>query len=273
MMPAHSSISYVQPGERGLRSALIDVLEQLTGRNRLETVYRRVKEQNPDNDGFFGRALEFAAIRYEIVAGYEDSIPREGPVVFVANHPFGVVDGLMLCDLARRSRGDFRILIHSLLCRDPDLDRYFLPIDFSGDRTAVANNIHSKRSALRLLDEQGTLLIFPGGGIATRTLAGLGPLADPPWSTFAAKLITQSGATVVPVFFHGGNSPAFHFASGLSPTLRAGLLLHEASNKLGRRFQIGLGSPIPHRDIGHLNRRELTDHLHEVTWKLQFAVN
>jgi putative hemolysin len=262
-------ISYVQDGERGLRPFLIGALERLTGRRRLEAIYRELKSSAFDPDRFFGRALELAGIRYDVVCGDEGAIPRRGPLIFVANHPFGVVDGLMLCDLARRTRGDFRILIHALLCRDRDLEPFFMPVDFSGDRRALRGNIATKHAALRVLADGGTLLIFPGGGIATRGRAGLAPLADLPWSTFLGRLIASSGATVVPVFFHGGNSPVFHIASALSPTLRAGLLLHEARNKLGRRFAVSLGAPVRYGEVAHLRRRELTDHMHRVVWSLQ----
>ena len=72
----------------------------------------------------------------------------------------------------------------------------------------------------------------------------------------------------MPVFFHGRNSRLFHLASGISMTLRAALLLHEASNKMGAHFELDIGEPIGYDGIAHMSRKELTRHLHQVTWQL-----
>jgi len=70
-----------------------------------------------------------------------------GPLLFVANHPFGIVDGLALCDIALQARGEFRIVIHSLLFQDRDLAPYFLPVDFNPTEAAMKNNIRAKNVA------------------------------------------------------------------------------------------------------------------------------
>lgn len=262
------TISYVQPGDPWLRSRLISLLEVLTGRRKVEKVYHQLKREPFEVERFFSRGLELANISYTSDPAAETSIPRDGPLVFIANHPFGVVDGTMLCDIAARTRGNFKILIHALLCRDDDLEPFFLPVDFTDSRDAQRRNIETKREAVKVLKSGGTLLVFPGGGVSTTGRGGCGEFADLPWTTFTAKLIHQAEATVVPVFFHGRNSRLFHLASSISMTLRAALLLHEASNKIGNSFDVEIGAPIPYREIAHLGRKELTGHLHRVTWGL-----
>ncbi len=261
-------ISYVQPGDPWLQSRLVSMLEVLTGRRKVEKVYHQLKREPFEPERFFSRGLELADISYTTNPAAEARIPREGPVVFIANHPFGVVDGTMLCDIAARTRGHFKILIHALLCRDNDLEPFFLPVDFSESREAQRRNIETKREAVKVLKSGGTLLVFPGGGVSTTRRGGFGEFADLPWTTFTAKLIHQAEATVVPIFFHGRNSRLFHMASSISMTLRAALLLHEASNKIGSSFDVEIGAPIPYREIAHLGRKELTRHLHAVTWEL-----
>ena len=262
------SISYVQPGDRSARARVIDMIERLSGRRSVEGIYHRLKREPFEPQRFFGRALELADIRYRTTGTDETLLPRQGPLVLVANHPFGVVDGLILCDIASRLRGDFRILIHALLCRDSDLASFFLPVDFRDSKEAALTNIRSKRDALATLEDGGVLLVFPGGGIATRQRRGFGPLAELPWSTFTAKLIARSNATVVPLFFHGCNSRLFHFASGISAALRASLLLHEARNKMGGDFHVRVGEPIAPGELAHLDRPAMTRHLHDLTWAL-----
>ena len=262
------SITYVQPEDPWLQARLVGMLEILTGRRKVERVYHQLKHEPFDVTRFFSRGLELANISYTRDAAAESRIPKDGPLVFIANHPFGVVDGTMLCDIAARSRGNFKILIHALLCQDDDLKPFFLPVDFTNSREAQRRNIETKREAIRFLRDGGTLLVFPGGGVSTTRKAGFGEFADLPWTTFTAKLIHSAEANVVPVFFHGRNSRLFHFASGVSMTLRAALLLHEASNKIGQHFEVSVGAPIDYPAIARLNRRELTDHLHRTTWQL-----
>ncbi|GAB5412615.1 MAG: GNAT family N-acetyltransferase [Congregibacter sp.] len=259
------SISYVQPGERSARAWVIDAIEKMSGRLAVESVYQRLKGEAFDPSTFFARALELADIEYQLHGVCESTLPKSGPLVLIANHPFGVVDGLMLCDIASRLRGDFRILIHALLCRDADLDPFFLPIDFRDSREAIQTNIRTKRAAFQTLAAGDVILVFPGGGISTRRRGGFGALADFPWTTFTSKLLLKSQATVVPLFFHGTNSRFFHLVSGVSESLRASLLLHEARNKMGGRFDVTLGAPILFERFAHLDRRSLTEHLYDLT--------
>ena len=261
-------ISYVQPEDPWLRMRLVDTLERMTGRARVERIYHALKHEPFDVQRFFGRGLELAGISYPRDDEAEAAIPRDGPLVFIANHPFGVVDGMMLCDIAARTRGNFRILIHARLCQDDDLNPFFLPVDFSDTAAARRCNIATKREAISVLKDGGTVLIFPAGGISTTDKVGFGEFSDLPWSTFTAKLIHKSEAAVVPVFFHGRNSRWFHIASGISMTLRSALLLYEASNKLGQHFDLSIGAPVRYPEMAHLDRQALTSYLHALTWSL-----
>jgi putative hemolysin len=253
------------------RRILIAGLEWILGRFRLERIYRDIKRREPDPDRFFQEALQRANINVEWDGFPLDQVPAEGPLILVANHPFGIIDGLILCDTALHLRGDFRILLHALLCQDEDLDRFFLPVDFSGERSAIARNIMTKRSALEALRQNIPVAIFPGGGVATaRTQFGFGPVQEFPWSTFVAKLVHASGATVLPIHFHGRNSRAFHIASILGEPLRLSLLIHEALNKFGSTIRVSVGQPVYPADLVAFDgRKDLTEHLLEQVRSLQ----
>jgi len=114
------------------------------------------------------------------------------------------------------------------------------------------------------------ILIFPSGGIATATKLGFGEVVDRPWTTFAAKLIQQSGATVIPCFFHGRNSRLFQFVSYIAEPLRLALLLNEIVNKFDSTVSISIGDPITPEEISRLgSRAEITAELHTRVWNLQ----
>lgn len=253
-------ISYVEPNDPWLTKALVFAVELAMGRRKLETFYQQLKSQPFSLEYFFSSALDLANIKRKFDLAQLRKIPSSGPLVFVANHPFGVVDGLMLCEIAVRTRGNFRILLNSLLCQDKDLAPYFLPIDFANTRQAVKTNIQSKRVAKACIEKDIPVLIFPSGMVSTADKFGLGNVSDAPWSTFAAKLITDAKATVVPVHFHGQNSRKFHIASHIAMPLRMALLANEALNKFNQTLAIDIGDPIEWSQMASIEGRQALTH-------------
>ena len=257
-------ISYVEANDPWLIRKLVSCIEVMFGRHKLEEIYRELKSQPFAIERFFAQALEKAGIQAEFNHSQLAKIPKDGPLVFVANHPFGVVDGIILCELAIRSRGNFRILLNSVLCQDKDLAPYFLPIDFSDNKQAIKTNIASKRQAKACLEQGIPVLIFPSGFVSTACKFGLGSVTDAPWSTFAAKLVRDARATVIPVHFHGQNSRIFHIASHIALPLRMALLVNEALNKFNKPVSLTIGDPVVWEEMACLNGRQaLTDFLYE----------
>ncbi len=240
---APDPLSYAHPADPLLKRLLIKGLERASGRQRVARVYRAVKALEAPGLNVWSESLR----RLRIGAHYEGiplaALPTDTPLVFVANHPFGVVDGLLLGELIYRVRPSFRILVNEVLCRDSLFRDYFLPIDFREDRAALRTNLETRRTALAELASGGMVGIFPSGGVATARRP-FGRAVDLEWKRFTATLIQRSDATVVPLYFYGQNSPLFHLASRLDPNLRLGLLLHEVRNKMGRTVRIRIGEPI-----------------------------
>jgi putative hemolysin len=258
------TISYVQPTDPWIIQKFISGVEILFGRKKIESIYDELKQSPFDVECFFTAALKAT----QIESCYDDkklaALPSKGPLVFVANHPFGVVDGLALCDMAIKARGNFRILINAMLCQDRDLARHFLPIDFRETKAAVKNNIRTKKMAQQCLEDDIPLLVFPAGFVSTADRKGFGKVVDAPWTTFAAKVIRDAEATVVPIYFRGQNSRIFHLASHLAEPLRMALLLNEASNKFGSTLVSEIGDPIPWSELDKVgNRQQLTAYLYE----------
>lgn len=257
-------LSYTNPEDSWLKQRTVSALEVLFGRNKIESVYYRLKANEFSIQSFFSRALVEAGISVDYDAEQLNAIPGKGPLMFVANHPFGVVDGVILCDLALKSRGDFRILLNSLLCQDSQLAPFFLPIDFEDNRHAIKTNIRSKQLALQYLSRDIPVLIFPSGMVSTANRFGFGAVTDAPWTTFAAKIIREAGATVVPVYFHGHNSRKFHVASHIAEPLRMALLVHEALKMFGQQVKVEIGAPICWSELEDLKgRAALTSHLYQ----------
>lgn len=223
-------------------------------------MYQALRRQEPfEPAAFWGASLKRLNVTLDYDSACLEMIPKAGPVVIVANHPFGVLDGLSICHLAAQIRSNFQILTNRVLCTDPALEPYLLPIDFDETPAAIRTNIDTKNRALETLRGNGAVVVFPGGGISTAR-TWWGEVTDLEWKRFAARLVQQSNATVVPIFFHGQNSRLFQIVSQFSLTLRLSLLLHELKRRCGTSLKISIGEPLDKKAISHIkNRQALLD--------------
>ena len=254
----------------GLRGQVARGLENLTGRPGLIRRARGCDAEIARGSDFWEVMVRRYGIRLELVGRSLAEIPRAGPLVLVANHPFGILDGLMMGHILARARGgDVRVLAHEVFRRAPELERLILPIDLSGTATAARANIETRRAALDHLRQGGAIGVFPGGTVSTPHHP-FGQPMDPAWRLFTARMVMRSGATVVPVFFEGANSRLFHLASHMSCALRMGLLLKEFRARTDRTVRATLGAAIgPERLADFANDpRALMGYLRQRTYAL-----
>lgn len=238
-------ISYASSARSALGRAVIRTLEATTGRHSLIARAAGYDSAVARGESFWQVMPERFGLSLDVVGGSLQAIPANGPLVVIANHPYGILDGLMLGHLLDRARGDFRILANAVFLKAPDLNRVLLPISFDATEAAVQLNLDTRKQALRYLAEGGTIGIFPGGTVSTSAKPFFARPMDPGWRNFTAKLIQRSGATVVPVFFDGANSRLFQVASHLHANLRLGLLIREFRSRLDRPVRVVVGDPIP----------------------------
>jgi len=215
-------------------------VEQASGLRQLGIAYERVRDE-ACAEAFCERTLAELGIRWKANALDLARIPRTGPCIVVANHPFGAVEGIVLALFLRRIRGDAKVLANFLLARIPALRDALLLVDPFGGRPAA--NVRSLRDTVRHLKQGGMLAMFPAGEVAHFDWK-TGAVVDPPWNETLAWLVRVSGAPVVPVHFEGHNGPMFQLAGLVHPRLRTALLPRELVNKKGRQIEVRVGAPI-----------------------------
>ncbi len=215
-----------------------------------------------------GRLLECLRIDYTCPPEDRARIPRSGPLVIVANHPFGLAEAPVLWAALSGVRGDVKFLANSFLAAVPALAEVTIPVDPFGGPDAVRGNWRSLRAAAGWLREGHVLVVFPAGEVASLRWPRLN-IAEPDWSDRVARLIRLTGAAVLPVFFHGANSPAFHLAGLIHPRLRTILLPRELLNKRGATIRLSIGSPIrSNRLVRRMEADQVTGYLRARTMLL-----
>jgi putative hemolysin len=222
---------------------MIRTMENLTGRIRLIKRAEGYEREVAEGRDFWQVMVERYGLTLDVIGGSLANIPREGPLVLIANHPYGILDGLMMGHILSQTRPDFRILAHHVFRKAEDLNRIILPIDFDETKEAMALNLQTRRVAHEYLGQGGAIGIFPGGTVSTAAKPFAQPL-DPSWRNFTARLVGRSNATVVPVFFDGHTSRLFQLASHLHYTLRMGLLIKEFSKRVDTSVRVVVGEPI-----------------------------
>ncbi|MEZ5933523.1 MAG: lysophospholipid acyltransferase family protein [Alphaproteobacteria bacterium] len=261
--------SYSSPEQSFARRSFIRTVETIGGQRRLTSLYDRFLSAPDAYGDFFDAAIKLLELDVRYDAHQLAKVPAGGPVLFIANHPYGVIDGVVLIWLARQARADVKVLTHKVLCQAPEARAHLLPIDFSGLAGALENNIDSRKQALRQLQAGGSIGIFPAGAVAASPGPWRGPAVDVAWHPFTAKLLRQSKATVVPIYFDGQNSRLFQMASHVSYTWRLSLFFWETARRMGSRLNVAIGDPIPFDECSADDgRTELLTELRRRTYAL-----
>jgi putative hemolysin len=216
---------------------------------RVRDLYRRVR-QFPE--GFqLENLLAEMQVQLRVDPADAARIPVAGPVVVVANHPFGVLDGAILTVLLTRVRADVKVITNALLGDVPELGRHCILVDpFQSDRSIAANR-RALKEALAWLQQGGMLAMFPAGEVSHWQLPHA-QVSDPAWNETAVRLIRRTGASALPVFFCGRNSVGFQLLGMIHPRLRTAFLLQEFLQQEGKTVEVRVGSEIPHDSIASL---------------------
>ncbi|TWF46362.1 lysophospholipid acyltransferase family protein [Neorhizobium alkalisoli] len=263
-------LSYANEKDPRLKRWFIRSIEGLSGRDRYARLYDIWRTDIAGkSDRVFGKMLDLIDVSLDVQGSWPPPDMPDRPLVIVANHPFGIGDGIAVLALAEQLGRPFRVLINNELLKVPEMAPYSLPVSFEETKEAVLINMQTRHEALRLLQEGTTIIIFPAGGVATAR-KGFGPVEDLPWKIFPAKLIQSAKANVVPIYFAGQNGRLFHIASRISLTLRLSLLIREFKRLSGTSIKAQVGGMMTWEDMSKVaDRKDLLAMLYEAVFAMR----
>ena len=242
-------LSYANTFTNPVQRNTIKTLELLTGKLRLLRKVRQFEKMGiPVGQPFWKQALDLLGINLLTKQSEITKIPKKGSLVITANHPHGLVDGMVLAELIGKVRTDYKILTRSLLTGVKQIDQFMIPVPFDHEEDALKKSLEMRKSAMDHLENGGVVVIFPSGKVASSETM-FGDVVEGDWNPFTAKLIQKSGANVVPIFFPGSNSRIYQIANQISATLRQGLLIYEVVHAMNKPQKPLVGSLIKQDEI------------------------
>jgi putative hemolysin len=231
-------------------------VDRLLGIATIDGLYQRGKLATLPPLEFSSASLGVLGVKVAPVRTLVDAgMPAVGPVLIVCNHPFGAVEALVLADALRGVRCDVRFLANAGLRVFRELDPLLIATD---PLRVTQQNISSIRACDAHLEAGGVLVLFPAGRVSS-FVADRGRITDFAWNRLVGRLALATGATILPVYFHGRNSRAFHVFGRIWDRLKLLMLPRELLRLRGRTVSYCAGRPLPpalwrHMDVPALTR-------------------
>ena len=269
---SHSKIAFTfASSEVNLLSRqFIKIIELLTGKIKLKKLYDQYLLENNPPENFWNDAVRKLKFNLQINYKKGSFIPKNGRLIVVANHAFGVADGVSLCSVISNIRQDYKMITHKVLRQADAVKDKIIPIDFAPNRAAILANIEARKEADKILQNDGVIIIFPSGQIATKEDLKFKTKAhDGDWKQFVSKLIIKTKSPILPSYFEGQNSQLYHIANKMGLTFKYSLLMYELTRKIGDTINLHFGKVIPFSDIEKIgNLIEITKFIRHKTYSL-----
>jgi putative hemolysin len=225
-------------GGRGITKLLMSILKI----NRINREYAKISHLRGIE--FLDALLNKLEIKYEVNPEELKRIPKEGPFIIVANHPYGGIDGIILLKLVKDIRPDFKMMANFLLRRIEPVRESIIPVDPFEGKSQTSGSLAGIKNAISHLNNGYSMGIFPAGEVSTYYNTESPGVADKQWSESILKFIKRSQVPIIPAYFKGTNSKLFHILGLIHPALRTIKLPSELFNKKNKVVKVRIGLPI-----------------------------
>ncbi len=215
----------------------------------------------------FSRLLRALDVQYNVSETDLERIPTKGGLVVVANHPFGILDGVILEDILLRVRPDVKLLTNHLLAHVPWINEHCIFVNPFGTTESAYASSRGLREAIAWLKSGGVLAVFPAGEVSHFKFTQP-QVTDPGWSDTAIRLARKIGVDVLPVHFSGRNSVTFQALGLAHPRLRTLRLTHEFVKSHGKTIDVRIGSRVASEEIARFE--DESDATRYLRWRTYF---
>ncbi len=245
--------SFRDPVRQKLFSLMRGSIERLFLLDQLDHIYQCASRGADGNGDFLAAVMQHMRISYDVSPEDRQRICGGGPVVVVANHPFGGIEGIVLLRLLQEIRPDVKMMANYLLSRMPELGPHSFFVDPFDLPRSPTSNVRPIKECIRWIRDGHMLMVFPSGTVSHLKLHE-GVVADPKWSGTIARIIRMTEAPAQPVFVEGRNGALFQLMGLIHPRLRTAMLPRELINKQGTTLRFHIGSVVPFERLRQLQQ-------------------
>ncbi|MFA3793133.1 lysophospholipid acyltransferase family protein [Aliiglaciecola sp. SL4] len=238
-MSTSISLANLVEQKKGPLTLTLKMLDHIVGVKKMDALYKRHQMQGLEKSEFAEKLLQILNI--EVLGGdsVQKNIPHSGPLVIASNHPFGGIEGVILCLLIGQIRPDLQVLANQGLKLFPELKDYFIFTNPLSERDP--RNGPSIRKSIKHVKQGGAVLIFPAGRVAYYQ-GDKKRISEHSWNRIVGKLIDSSKAQFLPIFVSGQNSPLFYRLGRVYFRFRLFMLARELLNKNNTKIKVSCGS-------------------------------
>lgn len=248
------------------------IIERVLGFKGVNQIYADVHAQLSDSENdpaFFMKTLKVMGVQFRIDATSFERIPKEGPLIVIANHPYGGIDGVVLGAMLQGARSDSKLIGNYLLGSMEGIRGNIIEVDPFEGEGAKRSNLSGMRDAIKWLKQGGCLGAFPAGEVSTFQ-AKTRSVVDRLWTSHIVNLAQRTNAQILPVYFEGYNSLLFHAMGLIHPRLRTLMLAREFCRMRNSEIQVRIGTIItPDRLKRFESKTAATEYLRLKTYTLR----
>lgn len=191
------------------------------------------------------RDFAVASIKYFNVSLHVkgmENIPKEGRFIFVANHPLGGFDGIVLIKIISEYFPSYKFLVNDILMNVFPLKDVFIPINKHGKQA-----LESARQVEAAYASDLQLITFPAGLVSRKTK---GQIMDLPWQKSFINKAIKHQRSIIPIHFSGQNTKFFYSLAnvrkffGIKANIEMLFLMDETYKHRNKHLTIKIGKPI-----------------------------
>lgn len=241
----------------------VKLLQQIGGLKRIDDLYADLESENESD--FLDDILQDLNLSLEYFEAELKRIPKTGPVIFVANHPLGGIDALLLLKLLGDIRDDVRIIGSKLWNGLEPIAHHW------GIATETCDR---EQSIQNCLQQEGALLIFPALKISSHYKFSERQLRDGPWDLEVLQRIKSAEVPVVPIYIKANQTLVYHLLQRLGPSFQELKLPSEIRSFRNRPVKLRVGRAIYPKELkSFTNVEQLSSFLRQRVYLLSNALN